>query len=91
MVKKIYEIFKNDIESASSAENCAILPLFVAACESITEEHRRFFYDRFQIQFLGGNFPAGDVLKILNDTWNTGDSWVNAVKRVRKEKGFFLI
>lgn len=91
MVQKIYDVFKNDIESASSAENCAILPLFVAACESISEEHRRFFYDRFQIQFLGGNFPAGDVLKILNDTWNTGDSWVNAVKRVRKEKGFFLI
>lgn len=91
LVKKIYDIFKNDIESASSAENCAILPLFVAACESILEEHRRFFYDRFQIQFLGGNFPAGDVLKILTDTWNTGDPWVNAVKRVRKEKGFFLI
>lgn len=91
LVQKIYEIFKNEIESASNAENCAILPLFVAACESITEEHRRFFYDRFQIQFLGGNFPTGDVLEILTDTWNTGDSWIESVKRVRKEKGFFLI
>lgn len=91
MVKKIYHIFKNDIESASSAENCSVFPLFVAACESLSDEHRSFFYDRFQIQFVGGNAPTGDVLKILTDTWDTGDPWVNSVKRVRKESGFFLI
>jgi hypothetical protein len=91
MVRKIYEIFKNDIESASSAENCSIFPLFIAACESLTEEHRSFFFSRFQIQFVGGNSPAGDVLKILTDTWDTGEAWVNSVKRVRKESGFFLI
>ncbi|KAG0675811.1 hypothetical protein C6P40_001551 [Pichia californica] len=91
LVTKIYEIFKNDIDSASNTENADILPLFVAACECISEEHRHFFFDRFQIQFLGGNFPTGDVLNILKDTWNTGDSWVRSVKRVRKDKGFFLI
>lgn len=91
LVKKIYEIFKNDIDSASSAENCSVFPLFIAACESIQQNHKSFFYDRFQIQFLGGNLPAGDVLKILTNTWNTGDSWVESAKRVRKESGFFLI
>lgn len=91
LVKKIYDIFKNNVDSASNTENGSIFPLFVAACESILEEHRQFFYDRFQIQFLGGNFPTGDVLKILTDTWNTGDSWVHSVKKIRKDKGFFLI
>lgn len=91
LVKKIYEIFKNNVDSASNTENGSIFPLFVAACESISEEHRQFFYDRFQIQFLGGNFPTGDVLKILTDTWNTGNSWVHSVKKIRKDKGFFLI
>ena len=91
MVGKVYKYFKNDIESASNTENCAVFPLFVAACESIDGIHRDFFYERFNIQFLGGNAPAGDVLKILKDTWNTGDSWINSVKRVRKETGFFLI
>lgn len=91
LVSKIYKCFKNDIESASSAENCSIFSLFIAACESINEEHRAFFYDRFNIQFLGGNFPAGDVLKILENTWESGDSWVESVKKVTKSSGFFLI
>lgn len=91
LVDKIYEIFENEIDSGSSAETCAIFALFVGASEAIKEEHRRFFYDRFKIQFLGGNFPAGDALKILTDTWSTGDTWVNSAKRVSKDSGFFLI
>lgn len=91
MVTKIYKRFKHVIESASSAENCAILPLFVAACESIEKEHRNFFYERFKIQFLGGNFPTGDVLKILVETWNTGDPWIKSAERVAGKNGFFLI
>ena len=91
MVGRIYKIVKREIDSATNAENCAVFPLFVAACESITEEHRAFFYDRFNIQFLGGNIPAGDVLKILEHTWNTGESWMKSVQVVREETGFFLI
>lgn len=91
MVGRIYAIFKSDIDSATNAENCAVFPLFVAACESITEEHQTFFYERFNIQFLGGNFPAGVVLEILRHSWSTGDSWWKSVKVVQPDAGFFLI
>lgn len=91
MVRKIYDIFRNTIDSASNTENCTIFPFFVAACEALLPEHRKFFYDRFQVQFLGGNFPAGDVLDILKDTWATGESWVDSVKRTKKSFGFYLI
>lgn len=91
MVRKIFEIFKNVIDPASNTELCAIFPFFIAACESVSQEHRQLFYTRFEVQFLGGNFPAGDVLNILKDTWNTGDSWTKSVERMKKQDGFFLI
>lgn len=91
MVRKIYEIFKDSIDSASNTEYCTIFPFFVAACEAVLPEHRSFFYDRFEVQFLGGNLLAGDVLGILKDTWATGESWVNSVKRTKNHSGFFLI
>lgn len=90
-VKKIKWVYENIIESASAAENCSIFALFIAACEAINENDRTFFYERFKIQFLGGNLPAGDVLKILDYCWQHNSTWIDAIKNVGLVSGFYLI
>lgn len=74
----IADILEENIESGSSAEVCTIFCLFCAACETMDNRKREFFYDRFVKMSEKGLVAAKKSFIIITRCWETGEDWVTA-------------
>lgn len=78
----IADVLQGNIESCSSAEICTIFCLFCAGCETMDNERRDFFLDRFTRLTALGNGNAKKSIRIMSRCWSTGEDWVTASRRL---------
>ncbi|KAK6202329.1 fungal transcriptional regulatory protein [Scheffersomyces amazonensis] len=71
---------KDNFASKSPADVCTIFCSFSAGCETLDEDMRQFFHDRFTKLIEMGNVNALKGLQIMTRCWQTGEDWIVASK-----------
>ncbi|KAK6461485.1 fungal transcriptional regulatory protein [Scheffersomyces coipomensis] len=71
-------IARENLESQSPADICTIFCSFSAGCETLDQDMREFFRQRFTKLIEMGNVNALKSLQIMTRCWETGEDWIVA-------------
>ncbi|EGW31590.1 uncharacterized protein SPAPADRAFT_140338 [Spathaspora passalidarum NRRL Y-27907] len=82
LVNGIGKLAKDHIESQSPTDVCCIFCFFTAGCETLNQDMRQFFQQRFEKLIAMGNTSAKRGLEIMKRCWETDEDWISAAKQL---------
>lgn len=80
LVREMYVVCRESIESKSPADICTIFCSFTAGCEALDTDMREFYRARFVALCEMGNHGAAKGLRIMRVCWERGVDWIVAAK-----------